>query len=266
MGERPNIIVFDSGSGGLSVLDCLMEKGLAADYTYLADTGFWPYGTKSDDALRQRVPQVFSAAKSKFNPQLFVMACNTASTIAIEETRAVVETLIVGAAPAIKPAASLTQTGVIGFLATPGTVARDYCKRLIADFASHCTVLSCGSSLLVELAERKMAGETLPPEEVARTLAPLFEMPDAERMDVGVLACTHFPLLREEIKAASPPGLTWIDTGEALARRAGELLGMAPANGGGRCVAAYVTGEANRGMGRALAARGFPEAQRFGVD
>lgn len=266
MGERPNIIIFDSGSGGLSVLDCLMEKGFAADYTYLADTGFWPYGTKSDDALRRRVPQVFSAAKSKFNPQLFVMACNTASTIAIAETRAVVSTPIVGTAPAIKPAAKLTRTGVIGFLATPGTVARQYCKDLIAEFAAHHTVLSCGSSLLVELAERKMAGETLPAAEVKKALAPLFGMPDAERMDVGVLACTHFPLLREEIEAASPPGLSWIDTGEALARRAGDLLDMVPESGGGRCVAAYVTGDANRGMGRALAARGFPDAQRFKVD
>lgn len=262
MGDTPLIIVFDSGAGGLSVYDQLAAKAFEAKAIYAADNAFLPYGMRSEATLKARVPALFSWLENKFRPQLFIMACNTASTIALEETRRAVNTPIIGTVPAIKPAAALTQSGVIGFLGTPGTVEREYSDSLIAQFAGDRTVLRFGSSRLVALAERKMAGETLPPEEIETALAPLFALENADRMDVAVLACTHFPLLRPEIEAASPRRLSWIDSGEAIARRAGALLNLTEESGGVGPLGAYVTGTVD-GMKPALTARGFNTVEKI---
>ncbi|MBA4802819.1 MAG: glutamate racemase [Euryhalocaulis sp.] len=265
MREKSLVIVFDSGVGGLSVFDELARKGFAAKAIYAADTAFLPYGLRSEAELKQRVPALFSVLEKRFAPQLFVMACNTASTVALNETRKAVKTPIVGTVPAIKPAASLTRTGVIGFLGTPGTVEREYSDGLIAEFAGDRSVLRFGSSRLVALAERKMAGEAVSPEAIETALAPLFALEHADRMDVAVLACTHFPLLRPEIEAASPAGLKWIDSGEAIARRAGGLLQLEEGGGALEPVAAYVTGNADAAMRPALQARGFETVEKISL-
>jgi len=261
MAPAPLVIVFDSGAGGLSVYDELARKRFAAKAVYAADSEFLPYGLKSDAELQARVPAVFRALEARFRPQLFVMACNTASTIALQHARRAVRAPIVGTVPAIKPAARMTRSGVIGFLGTPGTVEREYSDALIAEFAADRTVLRFGSSRLVALAERKMAGERLSGDAVRVALAPLFALENADRMDVAVLACTHFPLLRAEIEAASPPGLAWIDSGEAIARRAGDLLGLAEGSGEIEPMLACLTGALEGGMAPALAARGFKSVE-----
>jgi glutamate racemase len=127
---------------------------------------------------------------------------------------------VVGTVPAIKPAAQMTKTGVIGVLATPGTVRRAYLDQLERDFAQGVTVIRRGSAGLVDLAELAVRGRTIDPQRVAEEVAPMFAAPQGDRIDVVVLACTHFPLIRDAIAAASPPGVQLIDTGEAVARQA----------------------------------------------
>lgn len=257
--RRARILVFDSGVGGLSVADELAAKSPAADLIYAADAAYLPYGLKSDAALKARVPELLAALEARYAPDLVVIACNTASTIALAETRARLRAPVVGTVPAIKPAAAASKSRVIGFLGTPGTIEREYSDSLIREFANGCAIVRCGSSALVDLAERKLGGQTLAEGAVAEALAPMFAHPDADRMDVAVLACTHFPLLRAEIEAASPPGLTWIDSGEAVARRALDVAKLAP-DGGVRPIGVFSSSpEALRAAAPAFVRRGYPD-------
>src|SRR5690606_38693664 len=128
---------------------------------------------------------------------------------------------VVGVAPAVNPAAKLTQSGVIGLLATPATVARPYTLWLIADFASHCTVHRLGSARLVQIAEDKLRGQTPNTAEIRDIISHLFTDP---ALDTLVLACTHSPLLRAELEAAAHRPVQWVDSGEAIARRVLDLL------------------------------------------
>jgi len=124
----------------------------------------------------------------------------------------------VGTVPAIKPAAEMTKSGVIGVLGTEATIRQPYVDDLAERFASGCTVLRYGSPELVALAEAKLGGDPVPIEAVRSAASPLFEQDGANEMDVVVLACTHFPLLRDELGRVFP-GLTWIDGGPGIARR-----------------------------------------------
>jgi glutamate racemase len=259
MSRRARILIFDSGVGGLSVADEIVKKRPEADLIYAADSEFLPYGMRADAELKARVPALLQALEDRYRPDLVVIACNTASTITLPETRALLTTPVVGAVPAIKPAASLSQNRVIGFLGTPRTVEREYSDALIRDFANGCTVIRFGSSTLVDLAERKLAGEKIAFSAVAAALAPMFAKPDADRMDVAVLACTHFPLLRAEVEAASPPQLTWIDSGEAVARRVLSVLSQECGAGEPRPVAVFTTAPGKlRPAAPAFIERGFP--------
>lgn len=258
---RKRILIFDSGVGGLSVAGEIVNKRPAADLIYATDHAFLPYGLRQDAELKARVPALLAALEARFSPDVTVVACNTASTLALPEIRARVKAPVVGTVPAIKPAAARSKTRVIGFLGTPRTVEREYSDTLIREFANGCAVIRFGSAALVDLAERKLAGETLPEGAVAAALAPMFAKPGAERMDVAVLACTHFPLLRAEIEAASPQGLVWIDSGEAIARRTLDVLGLAADSGEPRCVAVASTApDILARAAPAFAARGFPDA------
>jgi glutamate racemase len=155
----------------------------------------------------------------RLRPELVVIACNTASTIALGHARAVLDVPIVGTVPAIKPAAEQSQTRVIGVLGTNATVRQPYVDRLSAEFASDCLVLRHGSARLVELAEAKLSGQWVTAEDVAPELAGLLDQPGGDRMDMVVLACTHFPLLKDELAAAAPRPLGFIDGGAGIARR-----------------------------------------------
>jgi len=217
-------IVFDSGVGGLSVFDCIATALPRLRLLYVADNAYFPYGTKEEAALVARVRDLLAELTERTQPDLIVIACNTASTIALPAVRDALSLPIVGTVPAIKPAAQASVTRVIGLLGTPGTVRRRYTQALIDDFAPDCTVLRHGSAELVELAEQKLRGEPVAPAAVERALAGLFDQPGAERIDTIVLACTHFPLLGAELAAAAPRPLRWIDSGTAIARRVAALL------------------------------------------
>lgn len=217
-------LVFDSGVGGLTVARELRASAPDLTVDYSADTGFFPYGDKSDEALRARLPLVAKALYEAAQPDVFVIACNTASTLALDEVRAALPCPVVGTVPAIKPAAAASQTGVIGLLATPGTIRRAYTDRLIADFAKDVTVIKHGSVELVKLAEAVAAGEFPDPDAFVEAQRPLFEAPGGRDMDTIVLACTHFPLVLQELIESAPRDVAYIDSGEAIARQTLRLL------------------------------------------
>lgn len=130
------VLVFDSGVGGLSVFDAIAASGFALELDYVADNAWLPYGLKSDADLRARVPALLHSMVQQWTPDLVVVACNTASTIALDAVRAALTVPVVGVVPPIKPAAAITRTGVIGLLATPATVRRAYTNDLITQFAA----------------------------------------------------------------------------------------------------------------------------------
>ncbi|MEM9939677.1 MAG: glutamate racemase [Pseudomonadota bacterium] len=218
------VMVFDSGMGGLTVAREIAALAPQLELYYAADSDFFPYGDKSDEALRDRLPKVAAALVKACAPDVFVIACNTASTLALEEVRAVLDIPVVGTVPAIKPAAARSATGTIGLLATPGTVRRAYTADLIRDFASHARVILHGSVDLVRLAEEQAAGGAVSLDAFRAALAPLFEAEGGEAIDTVVLACTHFPLIRGELAATVPHPVTFIDSGEAIARQTLRVL------------------------------------------
>ena len=152
------IVIFDSGVGGLSIYQEVVKKCPNHDYVFVSDNLAFPYGTKPEAELIERVVSVVKVVEEQYKPDLLVVACNTASTIALPSLRSRFNFPIVGVVPAIKPAAKLTKSKVIGLLATPGTIARSYTQSLIDDFAQDCTVVKVGSSKLVGMAEQKICG------------------------------------------------------------------------------------------------------------
>jgi glutamate racemase len=218
------VLAFDSGVGGLSVLDAIAAAGLALELDYAADNAWLPYGLKSDAELRTRVPALLSALAAQWHPDVVVIACNTASTIALDAVRAAFSIPVVGVVPPVKPAAALTRTGTIGLLATPATVRRAYTDDLIAQFAADKRVIRFGSSALVETAERKLRGEPVDSAAITEAISGLFGAPGGDEIDVVALACTHFPLLRAELERAAPRPCVWLDSGDAIARRVRQVV------------------------------------------
>ena len=263
-------LVFDSGVGGLTVAREVLAMAPDVAVDYAADTGFFPYGDKSDAELQARLPKVASALYAAIRPDVFVIACNTASTLALEEVRAALPCPVVGTVPAIKPGAEASQSGVIGLLATPGTIGRAYTDQLIADFASDTQIIKHGSVALVKLAEAVAAGEFPDLEEFSKAQRALFEAPGGDKMDTIVLACTHFPLVRNELIASAPREICYIDSGAAIARQTLRLLeetgaGLAKTGAGGR---AFITDarDHRQDMAAVFARFGFAPMLNLRVD
>jgi glutamate racemase len=212
------ILFFDSGVGGFSVLKPTRRLLPKAPIIYAADSAGFPYGSRSEEEIASRVPALLGRLVERFHPRLAVIACNTASTIALEHVRSALNLPVVGTVPAIKPAAEISKSRVIGILGTQATVRQPYVENLAAKFASDCTIIRHGSPELVELAEAKLAGEAVSVDAVKSAVQEMFKGGDGERIDTVVLACTHFPLLGDELRAACPE-VTFVDGGPGIARR-----------------------------------------------
>ena len=222
MNPSSPILFFDSGVGGLSVLGPTRALLPKAPVVYAADNAAFPYGTRSEAEIAARVPALLGRLVERFHPRLAVIACNTASTIALDHVRAALDIPVVGTVPAIKPAAELSKTRVIGVLGTEATVRQPYVDNLAREFAADCEIVRHGSPELVALAEGKLAGGSIDPGDVATAIRPMLDHPRGAEMDVVVLACTHFPLLAEELGSALP-GVTLVDGGPGIARRIAHL-------------------------------------------
>jgi glutamate racemase len=225
MTRPPKILVFDSGLGGLTVFTEITKLRPHADFVYCADDANFPYGGWEEAALIGVVGEVIARLIADHAPDMIVIACNTASTLVLPSLRARWPQLpFVGTVPAIKPAAERSRSHMISVLATPGTVARDYTQKLIAQFAGHCAVTLVGSKHLAMLAEAQMRGEAVADADVAREIASCFVGKGDARTDAVVLACTHYPLLVESLRRLAPWPVDWIDPAPAIARHADHLL------------------------------------------
>lgn len=224
MADMRPILFFDSGVGGLSVLAPTRALLPNAPFVYVADSAGFPYGTKSEAEIAGRVPALLGRLAERYDPRLIVIACNTASTIALAAVRGALDLPIVGTVPAIKPAAELSRARAIGVLGTDATVRQPYVDDLAARFAADCLVLRHGSAELVALAEAKLRGESAPPERYAAILQGLIGQPGGERIDVIVNACTHFPLVVDELAAAASHPIRFVDGGPGIARRVAFLV------------------------------------------
>jgi len=219
MNDGRPLLFFDSGVGGLSVLAATRRLLPSAPIVYVADNAGFPYGTKSEIEIAARVPALLGRLAERYRPRLIVIACNTASTIALAAVRAALDLPIVGTVPAIKPAAGTSVTRAIGVLGTEATVRQPYVDNLSAQFASDCLVLRHGSARLVELAEERLRGHLGERTDYVRELSGLLDQPGGERIDTVVLACTHFPLVADRLAEAAPRPLRFVDGAEGIARR-----------------------------------------------
>ena len=255
MTNSPTILVFDSGLGGLTVLREVVAARPDAHYTYVADDAFFPYGHHSEDEIIARVVPLMGDLLGAHDPDLVVIACNTASTLVLSHLRAAYSLPFVGTVPAIKPACAQSKTRRVSVLGTKGTVKREYTKALIRDFAQGCEVTLVGSPELATLAEAALSGDDVADADIVAEIAPCFvgkPVDASDRTDTVVLACTHYPLLLDRLAKLAPWPVDWIDPAPAIARRVSDLLGAH--NGGIAQSGAEMIFTSNRvhGLGPAL--------------
>lgn len=222
--QRP-ILMFDSGIGGLTVLREARVLMPDRRFVYVADDAAFPYGNWEEPALKARILDLFGGLLERFQPEISVIPCNTASTLTIDALREKFPGHpFVGTVPAIKPAAERTRSGLVSVLATPGTVKRQYTRDLIRQWASKCHVRLVGSVTLATLAEAYMRNGFVDEEAVRAEIAPCFIEQDGRRTDIVVLACTHYPFLVNRMRKTAPWPVDWLDPAEAIARRTLSLL------------------------------------------
>jgi glutamate racemase len=220
----PTILVFDSGVGGLTVYREVAAARPDARYVYIADDAGFPYGEMPEEALITRVVHVIGKAIADYAPELVVVACNTASTLALAELRARFPVPFVGTVPAIKPACAQSVSKLVSVLGTQATVGREYTRALIREFASGCDVHLIGSPRLAAYAEAELAGAPMADAVITTEIAGCFIEKDGRRTDIIVLACTHYPLLLDRFRANAPWLVTWLDPAPAIARRVADLM------------------------------------------
>ncbi|MPY25808.1 glutamate racemase [Shewanella psychropiezotolerans] len=209
------ILVFDSGIGGLTILDEIRQALPNESYIYLFDNARLPYGELGEQELISGCVALITSFVKKESVSMVVIACNTASTLILPSLRAVLDIPVVGVVPAIKPAALVSQKKHLGLLATPGTIKRAYTHELIDQFAGECTVELYASSELVLLAEQKAAGNPVTHHQLAQILSPIQQ----SELDTLVLGCTHFPILKQEMQEYLGDKVILLDSGKAVAAR-----------------------------------------------
>ena len=219
MEASATILLFDSGVGGLTVLAELRTLLPDAPVIYAADLAGLPYGEKTEAEIAARVAGLLGRLAERYGPRLITIACNTASTIALGMVREVLHVPIVGTVPAIKPAAALSRSGVIGLLGTAATIRQGYVDRLEAEFAAGKRLIRHACPELVAAAEAKLRGETPDPAVFAAAARGLRGQPGGEAIDTVVLACTHFPLVEDELRAALGRDVAFVDGAAGIARR-----------------------------------------------
>ncbi len=212
--DRP-IGIFDSGVGGLSVLGHVRGELPAEDIVYVADSAFAPYGDKPKKAVEERCVALTRFLIERRGAKAVVVACNTATAAAAATLRSRYTIPIVAMEPGVKPAVSLTKSGVVGVLATSGTLASEKFSSLLDRFGHHVKVRVQPCPGLVECVE---AGDLDTPATSALLrgfLEPLLR----EGCDVIVLGCTHYPFLAAAIRVIAGPDVVIVDTGPAVARQ-----------------------------------------------
>ena len=239
--------VFDSGAGGLSILSGIHQLLPAETLLYVADSAHAPYGPKGDEFIRARcelIMQFFLQHQVK----AVVVACNTATAAAVAPLRERYSMPIIGVEPAVKPAAEQSKSGVVGVLATSGTIASDKFLNLQSRFAQQVQILTRACPGLVELIE------TLPPPMYAldRMLRDYIQPLLDRGADTLVLGCTHYSLIRARIQQIAGAEVGIIDAGQAVAKELQRRLvtqGLSNAVGGTGLVKFYTSGNVEKQNG-----------------
>ncbi len=245
MAAGKTILVFDSGVGGLTVYRELAAARPDADFIYAADDAGFPYGALPDAALIDRVVGLIGGLIEAHRPDLIVIACNTASTIALPDLRKKFTVPFVGTVPAIKPACAASNSKRVSVLGTEATVRREYTRALIRDYAKDCEVTLVGAKRLAAYVEAELAGAPADDAAIAAEIAPCFRDDGGKRTDTVVLACTHYPLLLDRLRKLAPWPVNFIDPAPAIARRVVGLLGPAEAGAkAGSATAMFTSGQA----------------------
>jgi glutamate racemase len=238
---QETILVFDSGLGGLTVYREIVAARPGADVVYVADDAAFPYGAMEEQALVARVVDLIGELIATHRPDLTVIACNTASTIVLGDLRRHYPVPFVGTVPAIKPACASSLSKRVSVLGTEATIAREYTRALIRDYAQDCSVTLVGSMKLAAYAEAELAGAPASDAAIAEEIAPCFR-DDGARTDTVVLACTHYPLLIERLRRLAPWSVNFIDPAPAIARRVSDLLGPPSQRHSGSTRAIFTSG------------------------
>ncbi|MBC7598987.1 MAG: glutamate racemase [Polaromonas sp.] len=223
--------VFDSGIGGLSILQALRAELPHENFTYIADSGHAPYGERDSDHVlaRSRAITTHLAAQGI---KALVIACNTATAAAIDQLRLEHPGLpIIGVEPALKPAALLSRTGRVGVMATRATLASARFKQLLLALADRATFILQPCDGLADAIERGLgiAQDTHNATEIIAACAYHTQAlgrfgPEVDEIDTLVLGCTHYPFASETLRGLLGPDVVLVFTGEAVARQLRRVL------------------------------------------
>lgn len=227
--DEQKIGILDSGIGGFSIYSSARELLPKEDIIYVADKKYFPYGEKSEDVIRERVNALVAFLKDE-GATVIVVACNTASVIALEYVRKKHPDIpIIGTVPAIKSATEKTRNGNMGVLCTPGTAKSTYQKDLIKKYAIGKNMYVQVFPGLVEAIEENNIDKI--------DLAKLFGALNKKNIDTLVLGCTHFPLIKKEIAdVLSDAQISILDSGEAIARQVQRILATHEKEGVGKTI------------------------------
>lgn len=211
--------LFDSGVGGLSLLPTLQQYLFEEDLCYIADHAFSPYGDKSHSAMLLRAKQLTEILLKK-QCKMIVVACNTVTTQVIQELRKEYAVPFIGIEPAIKPAASNTKTGVIGVLATEGTLQSRLFNQNALNHSSHVRVIEQAGYGLVEIVEKDELNHPETYQLLSSYLKPMIN----EGMDTLILGCTHYPFLIPVIKKILPQTINILDNSVPVVKQIKRIL------------------------------------------
>jgi len=217
MMTRP-VAVLDSGIGGLPYLSWLQNNLPQENLVYIADAANFPYGEKTPDQVRSAVVSLGLALVERYQPKLLLVACNTASVLALEALREALPLPVVGVVPAVKTAAALG-SGTLAVLATPRTVENDYWETLVAEFAPKRKVKGYAAPDLVKLVE-----EGAPERDKEELLASWASRLKSDHVDAVVLGCTHYLHLAKDLERHLGPGVTVVDSRHGVGRQVGRVL------------------------------------------
>ncbi|QNT77359.1 glutamate racemase [Entomobacter blattae] len=222
---KQRLLTFDSGIGGLSIVRAIRKQAPDILIDHLIDNAVFPYGEVPAEALKKRIVALMGEAITALQPDAVVIACNTASTIALDALRQAFSFMpFIGCVPPIKWAADSTKTHYIGLLATPATVKRQYLSELYTRYAKNCRLLTHGSHILAPIAEDVFRNRTIDKTAIQRELLALFSQPGGELIDTVCIGCTHYSFLLGIFQELTSSSITWLDPADAVARQSIKVL------------------------------------------
>ena len=224
--RRP-IVIYDSGVGGLTVARHLIRLLPSDNLLYVADNGWFPYGDKSDLALRGRIFALLHTIVEAACPRAIVIACNTASTAIAPVIDDLSDVPLFVVLPPVAQTVRDARGGPVALLATPNTLRCSLVRRLVDAHASPSQIRFVASMALVHLAERKLAAERVTDANVRAALDAAMLPAERQRMDGVILGCTHFPWLIDEMRPAFPAARVWSDPALDVAGRVAARIGPA---------------------------------------